>query len=240
MSAGIQNLFLRARWENLCLITYSVTPSVLEPLMPKGLRADTINENVFISLVAFDFLDTRVKGMKIPFHVNFPEINLRFYVRNNEKRGVVFIREFVPKYFIALFARMLYNENYKSIKMKSGITVNDERRVIHDININGIKYSVKVTAENKPYMPSESSLEHFFKEHEWGFGKSKSGETLMYRVEHPHWKTFPVINYDLNFDYGKIYGSRWEFLNRQKPFNITLAFGSEIKVFSPTKLASGT
>lgn len=240
MSTGKQKLFLQARWENLCLFTYSVSPDVLGPYLPDSLKADTINNKAFLSLVAFDFIDTKVKGIKIPFHVNFPEINLRFYVRNNEKRGVVFIREFVPRYFISLFANMLYNENYESIKMKSRIIVNNERKVNHEITIGGKNFSIKLTAENKPYMPSEASLEHFFKEHEWGFAKSKSGETLIYRVEHPNWVVFPVKNYALNFDFGRIYGENWNFLNNEKPFNITLALGSEIKVFSPQKLQSGT
>jgi len=240
MGINNQKLFLRARWENLCLITYIIPSAKLKPYMPYGLTADTKDGSAFVSLVAFDFLDTKVKGIKFPFHVNFPEINLRFYVKNSEKRGVVFIREFVPRYFIALFANKLYNENYKCIKMKSKVTINDERIVNHDININGNNYYLKLTAENKPYQASEISLEHFFKEHEWGFGKSKSGDTLIYRVEHSRWETFPVKSYYLNFDFGKVYGADWEFLNAEKPFNITLAAGSEVKVFSPQMLVSGT
>jgi uncharacterized protein len=235
-----EKLFLSARWENLCLITYKVSQEILYSYIPSGLTADTIDGSAFMSLVAFDFVNTKVKGIKYPFHVNFPEINLRFYVRSKKKRGVVFIREFVPRHFISLFANKLYNENYKSIKMKSKTIVNGERKVRHDIKIKGVEFSVELIAENKPYIASDVSLENFFKEHEWGFGKSKRGDTLIYRVEHPRWDTFPVKNYSLNFDFGKIYGARWEFLNTQKPYNITLAAGSEIKVFSPQKLMSGT
>src|SRR4030095_306783 len=106
-----KKVFLSARWENLIIISYKIDPSLLEPYMPPDLEVDTIDGNAFISLVAFDFLDTKVKGMKVPFHVNFPEINLRFYVKNKEKRGVVFIREFVPRTVIAFFANAFFNEN---------------------------------------------------------------------------------------------------------------------------------
>jgi uncharacterized protein YqjF (DUF2071 family) len=33
-------------------------------------------------MVGFVFKDTRVLGIKWPFHVNFEEVNLRFYVRH--------------------------------------------------------------------------------------------------------------------------------------------------------------
>ncbi len=233
-------LFLRARWENLVLITYSINPGLLEPLMPDGLVADTINDNAFVSLVAFDFLDTKVKGIKVPFHVNFPEINLRFYVKTKEKRGVVFIREFVPKFFIAKTANLLFNENYKSINMTNHVEKNAAVKVKHTGYYKGKKFEISVEGENNPYLPSKDSLEHFFKEHEWGFGKSKKEKTLIYRVEHPFWEIYPVKNYSLNFDFGIIYGKKWGFLNSQHPFNITLAAGSAVNVFSSLPLEDGT
>ena len=88
--------FLTARWTNLCLLNYAVPPSALEPHLPRGLSLDTHEGEAFISLVAFDFLDTRVLGIPWPGYRNFPEINLRFYARQGDRRGVVFIREWVP------------------------------------------------------------------------------------------------------------------------------------------------
>lgn len=205
--------------------------------MPAGLEPDTISGKAFVSLVAFDFLNTKVISVKIPFHVNFPEINLRFYAKSKEKRGVVFISELVPKFFIARIANMLYNENYKSIKMSSSVEINEKIIVEHKICIEGRKFKLSIEGENKPYMPSKDSLEHFFKEHQWGFGLSKKGSTLVYRVEHPFWQIYPVKKYFLDLDFGILYGKSWEFLNSEKPFNITLAAGSEIKVFPPHPLA---
>src|SRR5438552_16138448 len=95
-----EKVFLTARWENLIITTFKIEPALLIPHIPSGLEPDTIDGSAFVSLVAFDFADTKVIGMKVPFNVNFPEINLRFYVKDKNKRGVVFIREFVPKIFI--------------------------------------------------------------------------------------------------------------------------------------------
>src|SRR5689334_13401141 len=97
--------FLTARWENLCLVTYTVPPALLEPRLPPGLTLDTRDGQAFVSLVAFQFLGTRVLGVPWPGYRNFPELNLRYYVRHGEERGVVFIREFVPRQLVAWLAR---------------------------------------------------------------------------------------------------------------------------------------
>jgi uncharacterized protein len=224
-------IFLTARWENLILVTFKIKPEMLEPYLPRGLEPDTIDGNAFVSLVAFDFHDTKVKDIKIPFHVNFPEINLRAYVKNKDKRGVIFIREFVPKFFISLVANTIYNEKYKSAVMESRTEINGSLLLSHTIKHKGKEHSVNLEADNKPYIPPVDSTEHFFKEHEWGFGTNRRGKALMYRVEHPFWEVYPIIKFDYNIDFGVLYGTKWESLNNESPYNITLAKGSQIKVF---------
>lgn len=234
----MEKVFLTAEWRYLILLTYKIPEEILTPHIPEGLEADTIDGNAFASLVAFDFLNTRVKGRRIPFHVNFPEINLRFYVREKEskRRGVVFIREFVPRYFISLVANKIYNEPYKNLKMKSIISQNGVIQVRHDIEYEAEAYHIVAEGENKPYKPGDDSTEHFFKEHSWGYGKSKKGETLVYRVDHPVWKIYPVITYRHNFDFARLYGDKWNFLNGAEPYSVLMAEGSGIKVYSHTKL----
>ncbi len=224
-------VFLTARWHDLILITYDIDPEVLLPFLPDGLEPDVVNERAYISLVAFDFLDTKVKGINIPFHSNFPEINLRFYVKDAKRRGVVFLREFVPKRFIPMVANTLYNENYKAITMSSEVIKNGTVTLHHKIKKIGRYFEINAEALNEPYLPAEDSKEHFFKEHEWGFGKSKEGETIIYRVQHPQWKVYPLKSYDHNFDFAFIYGKEWDFLNDRKPYNVTFARGSSVKVY---------
>lgn len=224
-------VFLTARWQDLILITYDVDPEILLSLIPTGFEPDTINGRGFLSLVAFDFLDTKVKGFKIPYHVNFPEINFRLYVKNKDIRGVVFIREFVPKAFIPIIANTLYNENYKAFKMTSSVKKNGAIFINHTIEINNNKYEINLQADNKPFLPPSDSTEHFFKEHEWGFGNSKSGKPIIYKVEHPFWNIYPIIKFEHNFDFGAIYGKKWLSLNNQTPYTVTYAQGSEIKLF---------
>ena len=63
------------------MANYEVDPSLLASRIPAGTELDLEDGKCFVSLVGFMFLDTRVLGMPIPFHVNFEEVNLRFYVK---------------------------------------------------------------------------------------------------------------------------------------------------------------
>lgn len=230
--------FLTAEWRKLILLTYSVDPSMLEGYLPDGLSLDLYKGRAFVSFVAFDFLHTKVKGIPVPFHINFPEINLRFYVCHTAKdgtvrRGVVFIKELVPKFFIALVANKIYNEPYEVANMQSSTVYSEGAFTVeHRVKYKGKKHYFKFFADNEPYMATNGSTEHFFKEHEWGFGLNHSGQLMEYRVEHPHWEIYPLRKrFQLDVDFGSLYGEQWSFLNTQIPFNILLAEGSPIKVF---------
>jgi hypothetical protein len=217
------SVFLTAEWNYLINITYAVDPKVLLPYLPQGLNLDIIDGKAFVSFVAFEFNDVKVKGFKIPFHRKFPEINLRFYVNRNGKRGVVFIKEFVPKH---------YNEPYSAVKMNHDLQKSEiELKVSHSICIKSEWQNIEVVAENKPFTPSINSTEHYFKEHEIGFGKDKKGNTLEYKVEHPIWEIYPIKKIESTICFEKTYGKEWAFLDSEKPFSTLLAKGSKIKVF---------
>ena len=227
-------VFLAADWVNLILVSWKASPAVLEPHLPDGTRLDDYHGDVFMSFVAFEFRNTRVWGLKVPFHVNFPEMNLRFYVKANGKRGVVFIRELVPNPAIALVARWLYNEPYASCSMQAISDVSEASiRVRHTLRHKGKQYRVEVVGTNAPIIPGTESLEHFLKEHDLGYGKSRVGNILTYRVEHPQWSTYSIQEYRCDVDFGEVYGSKWSFLSSQEPANVLLARGSEVKVFEP-------
>ena len=116
--------FLTAQWRFLVMLNFAIEPLVLESYVPRGTELDTWNGTIYVSLVALSFVDTKVKGFAIPLHRDFEEINLRFYVRSTcpeRRRGVVFIREVVPRFAIALIAKWLYNENYAACPTRSAI-----------------------------------------------------------------------------------------------------------------------
>jgi uncharacterized protein len=114
--------FLTAKWTNLLMLNYEVDPEILTPYLPPATELDLWQGKALVSMVGFLFEDTRVFGVKWPMHINFEEVNLRFYVRHFNgkewKRGAVFISEIVPKSVISMMANTLYNEHYRALPMR--------------------------------------------------------------------------------------------------------------------------
>ena len=180
----------------------------------------------------FSFWKPRCSGFKWPGFVNFPELNLRFYVRMGDKRGVCFIREFVPSRLVAGIARTIYNEPYVACPMREDVRVSGDGIRVEYALEGPYDLQIQVEAENAPSTPSENSLEHFFKEHDLGVGRSRSNKTLTYNVWHPRWEVYPVRQASLSLDWGRVYTERFLFLNGQEPSSVCFAKGSEIKVYS--------
>ena len=228
----IRRPFLTARWSNLAILTYEVPPALLDPHLPAGLELDRRGGSAFASLVAFDFEDTRVWGVAWPGFRRFPEINLRFYVRQGNRRGVVFIREFVPQALVSWLARAIYNEPYLVAPIESGVT-EDAAAIVttRRLRWRGPTHTIEVTGHKPAVRPQQDSEEHFFKEHQWGFGRDKRGRTLYFEVRHPVWDVYPVRSWNVDFDWAKVYGPAWGFLSAAKPASVLLAAGSPVSVY---------
>src|SRR5262249_25822872 len=232
--------FLTARWSNLFLATYAVPPSLLAKRLPPGLELDTRDGQAFVSLVAFDFLDTRVFGVPWPGYRNFAELNLRFYVRHGTGRGLMFVREFVPQRLIAWMARAIYNEPYQSAPLHSTVREGpDSLTVVHELRWAGRAHTIRATGAKPGHLPENTSVEHFFKEHRWGYGLTRRGQCIRYGVVPPGWEGYPVRGYTVDLDWGRVYGPEWEGLAKAAPYSTILAAGSPIAVYPKGILARG-
>lgn len=229
--------FLTAEWRDLVMANYEVDPSLLESRVPSGTELDLHDGKCFVSLVAFMFLNTRVLDFLVPFHVNFEEVNLRFYVRRETedevRRGVVFVKEIVPKAAIAAVARTLYGEPYERWSMSNQ---RDEKAVGYSWQKGEVKNSISVERGEDLGVPAANSHGEFIIEHYWGYTKRGENRTDEYRVEHPKWELFATENAKIDVDFGKTYGDEFAFLNEVAPYSILLAKGSEIAVHKGEKL----
>jgi uncharacterized protein YqjF (DUF2071 family) len=187
--------------------------------------------------VAFGFRRTRVHGMRIPGHVTFPEINLRFYVEMHGERAVVFIREYVPRPAISIVARLLYNEPYRTTRMREqaiepGPGPRGRLGVRHRF---GPRLANRLEAWALPdaHEPAEGSPEHWLTHHHVGLGIARGGRTRSYRVEHPVWALHEVCDLHLDVDFAALYGERWAPLSDAQPSHVTLAAGSPVRISPP-------
>ncbi len=224
--------FLTAEWRDLIMANYEVDPALLASRVPAGTELDLQDGKCFVSLVGFMFLDTRVMDFLVPFHVNFEEVNLRFYVRREAedelRRGVVFVKEIVPRYAIAKVARSLYGEPYECWEM-SHDRAGD--RVEYGWNKGTCSNHLSVRRGESLGVPAEGSHGEFIIEHYWGYTKRAAGRTDEYKVEHPKWELFTAEEAHIDVDFACTYGPDFAFLNDQRPYSILLARGSEIAVY---------
>jgi uncharacterized protein YqjF (DUF2071 family) len=230
--------FLTAEWLNVAAVTFAVDEERLRRFLPYGATIDTLEGSPRVSLVAFEFRRTRVSGLAIPRHIAFPEINLRFYVRHGGERGVVFIREFVPRQAIATVARRLYNEPYRCIPMRCGAQPTDDGGVTvwHRF---GRGWSLRMAGAADAVVPAVGSAAHWLTDHSLGVGRRRDGDTLLYTVRHPTWALREVVDLTLDVDFGALYGPEWAWLSEATPSHLSLAVGSPITVSRPRRERAG-
>ena len=229
--------FLTARWQDLIMANYAVDPSLLERRVPRGTEIDLWDGKCFVSLVGFMFRDTRVLGMPVPFHVNFEEVNLRFYnkrdVDGEIRRAVCFVKEIVPRFAIATVARVVYGEPYECWRMDHTRT---ERHVSYSWERQGCNNHLQVEIGESLGVPGEGSHGEFIIEHYWGYTARKNGRVDEYKVEHPKWELFSVRREQIDVDFGTTYGKEFAFLADEKPYSVLLAKGSEVAVYKGNPL----
>ena len=237
--------FLTAEWRYLAMLNYPVDQEIIRPLAPRGTELDLWDGEAYISLVGFLFLDTRVLGIAVPFHRNFEEVNLRFYIRHKAqsewRRGVVFVKEFVPRRAIAAVAHMVYNENYANASMthsidSSGGFLRPGGTVAYTWHAREGGGRMAVTTQGEARLPAQGSHEEYIAEHYWGCSVQRNGGTKAYRVEHPPWKVWDSKSAEFDGDVESLYGDCFVDCLSTPPRSAFVADGSAVTVCTGVKL----
>ena len=216
------------------MLNFVVDPKIVAPFVPPGTEIDFENGETFLSVVGFLFLDTRLLGLPIPLHRDFEELNLRFYVRKKSadtwRRGVVFVRELVPRRAIATVARTFYGENYFAVPMKHQIDHADSKLSVEYSWRRGRKWeSLRMSASGEPQTISAGSHAEFITEHYWGYTCFRGG-CSEYRVEHPRWKVWHAESFELSADIDALYGNQFVEPLSAAARSALIADGSPIEV----------
>jgi len=236
--------FLTAEWRSLVLLSYEIDLAVLEPLVPAGTVLDQWQGRTLVSVVGLRFVDTRVIGVAVPYHRDFDEVNLRFYVRRplpggEVRRGVVFVRELVPRPAVALVARLVYNEPYRALPMRSAIPSTRgalSAPITYEWRIGGRWHRLAATAVGTAHVPSPASEEAFVTEHHWGYTRQRDGGTLEYEVAHPVWRVWAAERPVLDADVVGLYGKAFVRALSGAPTSALVAEGSPVIVYAPRRL----
>lgn len=248
--------FLQAQWRNLLMINYAVDPALVQASAPRGTELDLWQGKCLVSVVGFLFGDTKVKGIPVPFHRNFEEVNLRYYIKRDTpegaRRAVGFVKEIVPQRMTAWMARLLFNENYvacpmaHALELESGMTRNAFSRIREPVCEGGrLEYTWqeagrlhRIAATRldawSPLVPG--SEEEFIAEHYWGYATQRDGGTVEYQVVHDPWRACRVGQVEVDIDIAKVYGEAWAEPLKGEPVSAFLAEGSMVSVMDGSRI----
>ena len=237
-----KRIFLSATWEYLAMFNFEVDAAVLKQHLPPYTEIDYFDGKALVSVVGFLFDNTKVLGVKWPGHINFEEVNLRYYVKhfdgNQWKRGVGCVSEIVPKYMIATLANRLYNEHYSVAAMRHLV---DRKKAFISVEYSWQKdatewQTMKVNALDR-LEDIKPAAEEFILEHYFGYNKLNALTTVEYAVKHPAWQVYTVKEHELICNIEKLYGKAFvPFIVNQKPHSVFLARGSDVTIGTPIKI----
>ena len=224
-------VFLTAEWRSLVMVNYAIDPALLAPFLPRGTELDLWKGEALVSLVGFLFRRCRVLGVPVLFHRDFEEVNLRFYVRRRVdgewRRGVVFIRELVPRRAIALTARLLYNEPYLALPMRHRVEAGEYE---YAWRRGGRWESLRARTRGEACELAAGGPEEFIFEHYWGYTRQRDGGTVEYQVEHPAWSCRQVAESAVDCDTGALCGPQFAGPLSAAPRSAFVSEGSLVQV----------
>ena len=233
--------FLTARWTDLVLANFRAPAELLRPHVPPGSELDTPDEapgEHLVSVVAFRFSAVRVFGLPLLTAQDFPEVNLRFYVRRGARRAAVFLNEYVPARAVVIGARLIYNQPYRLAAINHRVRVEADTIAVETTFRRGARRGeIRLRAANRPVIPPETGVEHFLKEHYWGFDRGRHGTSFRYRVDHPVWRTYPVEEHHVTIDPAILGDDRWQGIDwGDRLHSVLLAEGSDATIYGAEPL----
>lgn len=232
--------FLTAQWRSLVMLTYEVDPTLIIDRVPAGTTLDFWHGKTYVSLIGFQFLNARVLGAPVPFHQDFEEVNLRFYVRRvvgeEVRPGVVFICEVVPRQVVGGMARLLYREPYIVVPMRSRVAVDPVPDARYEWEIGGRWHTLAARAGGVGAPAGPRTLDEFVAVRHWGYNGKAGSDTLEYRVDHPAWNLWTGRDVRLDADLTALCGTDLA-RHLNEPASVLVADGSSVAIHWRTPVA---
>jgi uncharacterized protein YqjF (DUF2071 family) len=223
------------------MLNYAVDPALLQPYVPAGTELDHFEGRTYMSLIGFLFNRSRLLGIPAPFHQQFEEVNVRFYVQRAGRRGAVFIRELVPKRLVAAIARWAFNESYSRVPMSHKVEADARGLVTSAEYVWGAgpdRCRMYLETDGAPYLPAEGSASQFITEHYWGYAAQRDGGCVEYEVQHPQWRVWNAKHVSFAGNAEAFYGKELAQVLMRDPDSAFLAEGSAVTVFRGVRVIS--
>ncbi len=223
--------FLSSTWKNTFIVTWEIEPELLIEYIPHKLGLHTQKGKTFLSFILYNFENTKVRGIKMPFHVSFAEIDLRFYIQHQQRLGVGFVQHLVPRYCVSLWAKRIFNENYLTLPIEYSAQETETSKVVHyTFWKNKNKFSVDFLT-NKETQPNQFPL---LNQVQYGYGSDKYGNPIQFKFDKQNdYFSYTSLDYSIQVDFAVLFGKKWSFLNYLEPIHVQALTDNKIRIFQP-------
>jgi uncharacterized protein YqjF (DUF2071 family) len=192
---------LRQRWTELAYFHWPYEPSVVQRLLPEGVRIDTFDGAAWVGLIPFVMRDVRLGPTPaVPYLGTFVEINVRTYVVDPlGRRSVWFFSLDVPRSVIVGVARSVFalpycwsHTDYRADGAQRNYAMSRRwpRRT---------RPTAEIEFTIGDPISDVADVDHFLTAR-WALLTSRRGRLLYGRVDHPRWPLHEIDAYRLHQD----------------------------------------
>jgi uncharacterized protein YqjF (DUF2071 family) len=181
-------------WHDLLFAHWPVAARDLRPLVPPAFELDTFAGDAWIGVVPFSMTNVAPRGVPTMSWISeFPELNVRTYVRVGDRPGVFFFSLDAASRLAVKTARRLLNLPYFFASMTS---TSDRSRVTYESRREHSKQPATFRGDYWPIGPGieaqRESLEYFLTERYCLYGVDRQGRPYRMEIHHPPWALQPA------------------------------------------------
>ena len=182
---------LSMQWTDLAFLHWPVPKEALQPLLPEGLEVETFDGDAWLGIVPFVMRKTRIRCMPaIPGAHDFPELNVRTYVRHGDKRGVWFFSLDAASKLAVTGARATFGLPYfraeMEVEQRGMLTSYVSRRI--DDRGPPARFAAGYCSGGSSRAAAEGTLEHFLVERYCLFAEGRDGQLRVGEIAHAPWQ----------------------------------------------------
>lgn len=179
-------------WRDLLFAHWPVPAERMRALVPAPLELDVFEGDAWVTLAPFRVAGLRLRGLPpFPGVSDFPELNLRTYVRAAGRAGVWFFSLDAASAMAVTAARTLYRLPYHHAAMRlaraNGWIDYSSRRMRGDA-----VFEARYRPTGEAILPVPGTLAHFLTERYALYTVLRNGRVLGVQIHHSPWNVQPA------------------------------------------------
>lgn len=186
---------MQQAWYNLLFAHWEVSVESLRALVPPQLPLDLFEGRAYVAVVPFGMADIRMRGLpKIPGTHRFLELNVRTYVRLNDRAGVYFFSLDAASLLAVRTARFWFGLPYFDARMQmrtasSAGEWTDYRSVRTHRGATAAELECRYRLVGEQFLARPDTLEHWLTER-YCLYAIRRGRLLRGEIHHRPWPLF--------------------------------------------------